>query len=84
LESLDWHGVCKNDLQNLEPTGVRGQNLELKELTGFFESGFCTASALTMICSLSFRVKVRCHMGGVEKLVGVLPRSAGLGHVSHH
>src|SRR5271167_3798949 len=31
-ESRDWRGVCKRCLQNLEPQGVRGQNLENKAL----------------------------------------------------
>jgi hypothetical protein len=66
-ESLDWRGFCKNALQNLERLGVRGQNLENKELAAFFAGTACTASALTMICSLSLRVKVRCHRGWVWK-----------------
>ena len=33
-ESLAGRGVCKDALQNLEPQGVRGQNLDNKELAG--------------------------------------------------
>ena len=65
-ECLDWRGVCKNGLQNLERLGLRGQNLESKGLTAFFVVGAYTASALTMICFLSFGVKVLCHKGPVE------------------
>ena len=62
-ESRDWRGVCKNGLQNLEPQGFRGQNLENKGVRALLAISACTASALTMICSLNFRVKVRCHIG---------------------
>jgi hypothetical protein len=51
-ECLDWRGVRKNGLQNLERLGVRGQNIDYKELAGFFEGSVPTAIALTMICSL--------------------------------
>jgi hypothetical protein len=37
-ETLDWRGFCKNGLQNLERLGVRCQNLDFKELTGFFKA----------------------------------------------
>ena len=37
-ESLDWRGFRKNGPQNLERLGVRGQNLDFKELTGLFEA----------------------------------------------
>src|SRR5579864_6339035 len=37
-ESLDWRGFCKNGLQNIEPLGVRGQNLDFKDLASFFTS----------------------------------------------
>jgi hypothetical protein len=33
-ETRDWHGFYKMCLQNLEPQGVRGQNLENKALGG--------------------------------------------------
>lgn len=60
-ESRDRRGACKNGLQNLEPEGVRGQNLENKEVVAVLAIVSSTASALTMICSLNFTVKVRCH-----------------------
>jgi hypothetical protein len=50
LKSRDWRGVCKNGLQNIERLGVRGQNLDFKELAGVFASGLRTAFALAMIC----------------------------------
>ena len=63
-ESLDWRGFCKNGPQNLEGKELRGQNLENKGLTSFFEIGVCAASALTMFyfpgCGLQ-DCKVRCH-----------------------
>jgi hypothetical protein len=65
-ERLDWRGVCKNALQNLEPQGFRGQNLDNKGLRARFAALAQTASALTMICSLNLEVKVRCHRGGAE------------------
>ena len=34
LETRDGRGLCKMCLQNLEPQGVRGQNLENKEFGG--------------------------------------------------
>ncbi len=37
-ESLDWRGLYKNGPQNLERLGLRGQNLDFKELTGLFEA----------------------------------------------
>jgi hypothetical protein len=44
LESLDWRGVCKNGLQNIEPLRVRGQNLDFKDLASFFASGLLLLS----------------------------------------
>ena len=61
LERLDWRGVCKNGLQNLEPQGVAGQNLDNKELASFLGGLACTAIALTMICFLPVEVKVGRH-----------------------
>jgi hypothetical protein len=49
-ESLDWRGVFKNGLQNIERLRVRGQDLDFKELTGFFASGSYTAFAMVIIC----------------------------------
>ncbi len=53
LKSLDWRGVCKNGLQNLEPQGFRGQNLDNKGLAVFLAVAVCTASALTIFCFLA-------------------------------
>jgi hypothetical protein len=64
-ESRDWREVCKNGLQNLEPQGFRGQNLENKRVGAFFLAVTGTASALTKICSLGFAVKVECHQTGL-------------------
>jgi len=44
-ECLDWRGVYKNGLQNLERLGVRGQNLDYKELADFFGGSMPTAIA---------------------------------------
>ncbi len=49
-ESLDWGGVCKNGLQNLEGKPLRGQNPDNKGLAVFFAVATCTASALTIFC----------------------------------
>jgi hypothetical protein len=57
LRSRDWRGVCKNGLQNLERLGVRDQNLDFKELAGFFVSGLPTAFALVMIYFLKLSRK---------------------------
>jgi hypothetical protein len=62
-ESLAWRGVCKNGLQNIERLGVRGQNLDFKELTGFFASHSHTAFAMAIICFPKFSRKGRCHIG---------------------
>src|SRR5438445_10626558 len=43
-ESRDRRGVCKKCLQNLEPQGFRGQNLDNKGVAAFFEVAACTAS----------------------------------------
>jgi len=59
-ERLDWRGVRKNALQNLEPQGFRGHNLDNKRVSAAVALSACTASALTMICSFSFEVKVGC------------------------
>jgi hypothetical protein len=50
LERLDWRGVCKNGLQNLEPQGFAGQNLENTAVMAIRASPARIASALTMIC----------------------------------
>jgi len=63
--------VCKKSLQNLGG-GASGQNIEnteVKALSGIFAY---TASALTIICYLSFRVKVGCHMT-TRKSFGPMP-----------
>jgi len=62
-ESLDWRGVCKNGLQNIEPLRVRGQNLDFKDLASFFYKRLITAFASIMICFLKFWRKGRCHIG---------------------
>jgi hypothetical protein len=62
-ECRDWREVCKNGLQNLEPQGFRGQNLENKGVRAQLAISACTASALTMICSLNSGIKVRRHIG---------------------
>src|SRR5437016_14377284 len=41
-ESLDWRGFCKNGLQHLESQGLRGRNLDNKELAPFFGAAACT------------------------------------------
>jgi hypothetical protein len=65
-ESLDWRGLRKNGLQNLEPLGVRGQNLEHKGVAGFSATCLFTANAFAMIRFLAERGKVRCHMEKVS------------------
>jgi hypothetical protein len=58
LERLAWREFRKNGLQNLEPQGFAGQNLEN---TGVMASrGFParTASALTMIWLSKLKVRV--------------------------
>jgi hypothetical protein len=60
-ESPDWRGFCKKCLQNLERQGVRGQNLDYKELAVRTVIISCTAYALTMICFSKIERKVRCH-----------------------
>jgi hypothetical protein len=40
FKSRDWRGVYKIGLQNLEPQGFRGQNLENKALAIAFSSNF--------------------------------------------
>lgn len=54
--SLDWRGVCKNALYNLENNELRRPS-EILALT---------ASALTMVCSFYFVVKVRYHKRALE------------------
>ena len=41
-KSHDGRGFCKNGLQNLEPQGFRGQNLDNKGLAAFFVVDACT------------------------------------------
>jgi hypothetical protein len=50
-KSLDWRGVCKSGSQNLEPLGVRGQNLDNKGVAAFAAMAGTTDSAFPMICS---------------------------------
>jgi len=61
VKSRAWRGFHKNGLQNPERLGVRGQNIDFKELAGVLASGSLTAFALTMICFLRFQRKGRCH-----------------------
>jgi hypothetical protein len=67
FKCLDWRGFCKGGLQNLEPLGVRGQNLKNKGLAVFLVGAADIASALTMICSLDFEVKEMSHTSVVEE-----------------
>ena len=50
LKALTGAGFARGGVQNLERLGVRSQNLDFKELTGFFLTPARTAHALTMIC----------------------------------
>src|SRR6266567_1982962 len=81
-ECLDWRGVCKNGLQNLERLRVRGQNLYNKGVVASFAEALSTASALTMICCLNFEVKVGCHKSGLWKKskIHFSQRTRELGH----
>jgi hypothetical protein len=65
-KALTGAGFCKKCLQNLEPKGFRGQNLDTKGLAAFFMVAACTASALTIFCSLPVERKVRCHTTGAR------------------
>jgi hypothetical protein len=40
FKSRDWRGVYKKCLQNLEPQGVKGQNLENTVVNSAFSSSF--------------------------------------------
>ena len=62
LKTLEWRGFRKNGLQDLEPQGFRGQNIDnkgLMPLNAFLER---IAFALSMICAFNCVVKVRCHI----------------------
>src|SRR5271166_1993819 len=61
-ECLDWRGICKKCLQNLDVKEVGGQNLDNKELKPYVAVFIYTASALTIIGLLPAGSKVRCHM----------------------
>jgi len=65
-ECLDWRGVCKKCLQNLDVKEVRGQNLDSKGDRPPVAVFIYTASALTIIRLLRARGKVRCHMLAVD------------------
>lgn len=64
--SRAWRGFCKNGLQNIERVGVRGQNIDFKDLTSFFEPTEQTAFALAIFYFPDFWRKVRCHNRPVE------------------
>lgn len=66
LESRDRRGFCKSGVQNLEPQGFRGQNLDNKELRRLAGDSRCTACALVIIRFSNFSRKVRCHIRPVE------------------
>jgi len=66
LESRDWRGFRKNGLQNLQPQGFRGQNIDNKQLRLLAGHSLCTAWALIIICFSNFSRKVRCHITPVE------------------
>jgi hypothetical protein len=86
-EWLDWRGVCKNGLQNLEPQGVTGQNLDSKEVAPFFYRRSLTCSALTIMRFLRVRRKVRCHMAPrttVEKYARSYSRRRVPSGISHN
>ena len=65
-ESRGRRGFHKIGLQNLEPKGLRIQNLENKAVEAETALLAPTALALTMFCSLGFCGKVRCHIALVE------------------
>jgi hypothetical protein len=76
LESLDWRGVCKECLQNLERVEVRGQNLDDKRVAQSLERPPETPCAVAMICFFFISRKVRCHID-LWKLLG----TGGMGGV---
>src|ERR1700680_4198983 len=61
LKRLDWHGLCKKALQNLEPLRLRGQNIDNKRVMGLLAAFALHCLRLTMICFLNFEVKVGRH-----------------------
>jgi hypothetical protein len=63
FECLDGRGVCKNALQNLEPQGFRGQNLDNKELAGFSARLLDAVSALNIGYSFGREGKLRLGKG---------------------
>ena len=64
-ERLDWRGFRKKCLQNLDPQGFRGQNLDNKQLAGFSEARVYRYRLDKNLLSFS-RVKVGCHKDAVE------------------
>ena len=82
LKSRDWRGVCKNGRQNIERLGVKGQNLDFKELASVLLSRSFTAFALAIICFLKFWRKGRCHMGlWISLSSSTMPRAESLPRV---
>ena len=79
-ERLDWRGVCKKCLQNLDSKELAGQNLDNKELRPFVGAVEGTASALTMVYLFPTRGKVICHIVRLRELRQ--PRPVDLGRVS--
>jgi hypothetical protein len=65
-EDLDWRGVCKKCLQNLDVKELRGQNLDNKGVRASVAVFVYTASAMTIIRSFLADGKVRCHMRPVN------------------
>src|SRR5580704_7383691 len=83
-ECLDWRGVCKKCLQNLDVKELRGQNLDNKGVRPSAAAFVSTASASTIIRSFCDGGKVTCHMRPVDFAFGsrFSPKEARSGHAS--
>jgi hypothetical protein len=69
-KALTSAGFAKMVCKILSPKGLEVRILITSELRHYSPYGFYTASALTMICSLSFWVKVGRHIGVRKSRVG--------------
>ena len=65
-EAAPGAGFAKMACKNIERVGVRGQNIDFKDLTSFFEPTEQTAFALAIFYFPDFWRKVRCHNRPVE------------------
>ena len=63
-ECLDWRGVCKNALQNLEPQGVAGKIFQNKDLALGPEG--CAEGIPAQVARLNITMSILTFTAGIS------------------